>query len=280
MINNKVVNSAKKTNIYIIMAVILIFSLFPIYWMIITSLKSSGEIITIVPSFWPKQIEVSNYVSLFKKYNFLSAINNSIFVSLVVSLVSIVVGFMAAYALARINFRGRGVFLRGVLYAYLMPKAVLFIPLYMIITRLALNNTRSSLLLIYPTFTIPYVTWMLIAYLKSIPVSLEEAAIIDGCTHMQTLVKIVLPLSLPGVFSTLIISITLCWNEYLYTMVMIHDKAAKTIPLVLSEMIVGDAFSWGPLMAGATIASVPILLIYLISSKQMVSGLTVGGVKG
>jgi len=266
--------------VYALMAVSLVYALFPVYWMIITSLKKSGEIITIVPTFIPKVVVFDNYIALFKKYKFLTAVSNSLTVSLVVSLVSVIVGFMAAYALARLNFRSKGIVLRSVLFAYLMPKAVLFIPLYMIITNLGLNNTLLGLCLIYPTFTIPYVIWMLVSYLKSIPLSLEEAAIIDGCSRTQSMVRIVLPLSMPGVFSTFIISVTLCWNEYLYAIVMIHDKAAKTIPLIISEMIVGDVFAWGPLMAGATIASIPILLIYLFSSNKVVGGLTVGGVKG
>lgn len=266
--------------VYSLMIVCLVYALFPVYWMLITSLKKSSEIITIIPTFFPKVLVVDNYISLFVKYKFLTAVVNSLTVSLAVSLVSIVVGFMAAYSLARLNFRGRGIAFRGVLYAYLMPKAVLFIPLYMIITGLNMNNSLLGLCLIYPTFTIPYVIWMLVSYIKSIPMSLEEAAIIDGCSRTQSMVRIVLPLVMPGVFSTFIIAVTLCWNEYLYAMVMIHKKSAKTIPLVLSEMIVGDVFAWGPIMAGATIASIPILLIYLFSSNKVVGGLTVGGVKG
>jgi len=266
--------------VYALMVVSLVYALFPVYWMIITSLKKSNEIITIIPTFLPKVLVFDNYMALFKKYKFLTAIRNSLAVSLAVSFVSIVVGFTAAYALARLKFRSRGMVLRGVLCAYLMPKAVLFIPLYMIITNLNLNNTLLGLCLIYPTFTVPYVIWMLVSYLKSIPLSLEEAAIIDGCSRTQSMIRIVLPLTMPGVFSTFIISVTLCWNEYLYAMVMIHDKAAKTIPLILSEMIVGDVFAWGPLMAGATIASIPILFIYLFSAGNVVGGLTVGGVKG
>lgn len=270
----------RKVPLYLVLTILLAFALFPIYWMIITSLKRSGEIITIVPTFWPKVLTFEAYVALFAKYKFERAIVNSLTVALIVSIFSIVIGFLAAYALARLKFRGRGFCLRAILYAYLMPKAVLFIPLYMLVTSLGLGNKLSSLILIYPTFTIPYVAWMLVAYLKSIPLSLEEAAIIDGCSRFQSMYRIVLPLSLPGLVSTLIISVTLCWNEYLYAMVMIHDRTAKTIPLIISEMIVADVFAWGPLMAGATIASVPILIIYLTASNQMITGLTAGGVKG
>jgi multiple sugar transport system permease protein len=248
--------------------------------MIITSLKKSGEIITIVPTFWPKVITLEGYQALFVKYQFSTAIINSLVVAVIVSVCSVAIGFLAAYSLARVKFRSRAVCLRAILYAYLMPKAVLFIPLYMLVTTLGIANKLSSLILIYPTFTIPYVAWMLVAYLKSIPISLEEAAIIDGCSRFQSMLRVVLPLSLPGLVSTLIISVTLCWNEYLYAMVMIHDKAAKTIPLVISEMIVADVFAWGPLMAAATVASVPVLIIYLLASKNMVTGLTAGGVKG
>lgn len=265
---------------YIALAFFLLVALFPIYWVIVTALKPNSEVYNIIPNFWPKNPTFQHIGTLFTKYKFTMSIKNSVIVSVVVSLFSIVVSFLAAYALARMNFRGRGAVLRGILYSYLMPKAVLFIPLYMIVSRIGVANKLSSLIVIYPTFTIPYATWMLVSYLKSIPVSLEEAATIDGCTRWECIYKIVFPLCLPGVVSTLIIAFTLCWNEYLYAMVMVHDKAAKTIPLTLSEMIVADVFAWGPLMAGAAIASIPILIVYLLASNKVSGGLTVGGVKG
>jgi len=266
--------------LYFLLAVMLLITLFPIYWVLVTAIKPNAEMYNIIPNFWPENPTLAHLSTLFGKYKFAAGIKNSLIVSIVVSAVTIVFSFLAAYALARLKFRGRGGVLRGILYAYLVPKAVLFIPLYMMVSSLGIANTLGSLILIYPTFTIPYATWMLVSYLKSIPVSLEEAAIIDGCNRWQSMLKIVLPLSMPGVVSTLIISFTLCWNEYLYAMVMIHDKAAKTMPLLLSEMIVGDVFAWGPLMAGAAVASIPILILYLFGSSKMVGGLTVGGVKG
>lgn len=266
--------------VYAVLLVFLIVALFPIYWMFVTSIKENSEMYNLVPTFWPTQVTGVHYQALFTKYKFQDAVLNSIIVSTVVAAISIVIGFLAAYSIARLQYKGRKWALKGTMYSYLMPKAVLFIPLYIVVSQLNVSNTLFSLILIYPTFTIPYVIWMLVSYLKTIPVELEEAARIDGCSRMQAMIRVVCPLAMPGIVSTLIIAFTLCWNEYLYAMVMIHSKAAKTIPLVMSEMVVADIFAWGPMMAGAVIASIPILIVYLVSSKQMAGGLVAGGVKG
>lgn len=264
---------------YAALAMLLVIALFPLYWMLNTSFKSQGEIYNMVPAFWPKEFTWSAYEKLITEKNFLVNIKNSLIVALVVSFFSIVVSVLAAYAIAKLRFRGKRLISNGILYAYLMPRAVLFIPLYMLISSIGANDSLFGLLLIYPTITIPYATWMLISYFKSIPDEIEEAAMIDGCSRTRTLLNIIFPLSAPGIAATFIFAFTLCWSEYLYALVVITDSADKTITLGLSDMIVGDVFAWGPLMGGSMIASIPVVIMYLMTSKYMVSGMTVGGVK-
>lgn len=256
-----------------------VYCLFPVYWMLITSLKSNKEIYSLVPTFWPKNIVFDGYIKLFGKLDFAQNILNSLFVSLVVSFVSVFVSMLAAYAIARVKFNGRTTISRGILYAYLMPQSLLFIPLYLLVSRLGLNNSLWGLILIYPTITIPYATWMLISYFKSIPVSLEEAAIMDGCSRWGAMFRICFPLSMPGIVSTLVFAFTLSWNEYLYALVIINDSAIKTIPLALSDMVVADIYAWGPLMGGSIVSSIPIIVLYLLCNRHLISGMTAGGVK-
>lgn len=269
----------KQIIVYVTLAVLLICALFPLYWMVNTSFKPQGEIYNMTPTFWPEHFTWSAYDKLITEKGFLVNIKNSLVVSLVVAFLSIIVSMLAAYAISKLRFRGRSVISRGILYAYLMPRAVLFIPLYMLVSAIGLNDSILGLMLIYPTITIPYATWMLISYFKSIPVEIEEAAMIDGCTRARTMLSIIFPLSAPGIAATFIFSFTLCWSEYLYALVVVTKSADKTITLGLSDMIVGDVFAWGPLMGGSIIASIPVILMYLFTSKYMVSGMTVGGVK-
>ena len=265
---------------YAVAAVLIIFCLFPIYWMLITSLKTSTEIYKIIPTFWPKKLTFEGYYELFVEKGFLKNVWNSLLVSLIVSFGSIAVSMPAAYAIARIIFKGRNNISKGILISYLMPRTVLFIPLYLLVTKIGLSNSLWGLILVYPTITIPYATWMMISYFQSIPYDIEEAAIIDGCSRTQAMLKVCFPLAKPGIVSTLIFSYTLCWSEYLYALVIINKADYKTIPLALADMVVGDVYAWGPLMGGSLIASIPVIIIYLISNRNLVGGLTAGGVKG
>ena len=230
---------------YAVAAVLIIFCLFPIYWMLITSLKTSTEIYKIIPTFWPKKLTFEGYYELFVEKGFLKNVWNSLLVSLIVSFGSIAVSMPAAYAIARIKFKGRKNISKGILISYLMPRTVLFIPLYLLVTKIGLSNSLWGLILVYPTITIPYATWMMISYFQSIPYDIEEAAIIDGCSRTQAMLKVCFPLAKPGIVSTLIFSYTLCWSEYLYALVIINKADYKTIPLALADMVVGDVYAWG-----------------------------------
>ena len=269
---------AYKAFIYLTLAVMTIVALFPIYWMLNTSLKGNAEIYQINPTFWPQAPTLESYQKLFAG-PFLLQMRNSIVVGLSVSLISIAVSVFAAYAIARLKFKGRQPLSRAVLYAYLMPKAVLFIPLYILVSQLRLSDNLWALVLVYPTITIPYATWILVPYFASVPKELEEAAMVDGASRLRAMLQITLPLAAPAIAATAVFSFTLCWSEYLYGLVIINSSDNKTIPLGLADMINGDVFAWGPLMGGAVIATLPIIVIYLLANRYMVTGLAMGGVK-
>jgi len=275
----KIQKKSFKVVLCLLLIVFLTVALFPIYWTFITSIKSSEEIFAIVPTFFPRNLVWSGYSTLFLKTRFVKNLMNSMFVSLTVSTMSILVSMLAAYAIARIYFRGRKVISKGIFYAYLMPKTVLFIPVYILVTSIGLADSIWCLVFIYPSITIPYATWMLVSYFKSIPYDIEEAAIVDGCGRLGSMFKIVFPLAMPGIISTFIFSFTICWSEYLYALVIITKNSQKTVSLGLADMIVGDLVNWGPLMGGAIIASLPIVILYLVASKYLINNMVAGGVK-
>lgn len=274
--------SGKKTARYInllAVAVMLLVSLFPIYWMLNTSFKTQGEIYRQIPTLIPQEPTTEAYEYLYTGTEFLNSLKNSLLIAISVATFSILVAYPVSYAVARIKFRGRSLLTKSILITYLIPSSVLYIPLYMFLSNLKLTNSIYGLMLIYPTFTLPYVAWMLIPQVGSVPYEIEEASIIDGCNRWQAMMKIVLPLSFPGIISTFIVSFSMSWGEYLYALVNVSSSNQKTFPLVISGLIFGDIYPWGQIMAGAITACVPILLIYILASNFVVGGVTAGGVK-
>jgi multiple sugar transport system permease protein len=265
---------------YVVLAAFLVVTLFPIYWMLVTSLKSFQEVYTIVPTFWPKKAAWANYVTIFSEYGYGPALVKSVEVSLVVSLLSVPFAFVSSYAVVRMKFPGRRSMPRVFLLSYLIPQTILFIPIYILLSALKLTNSAAGLMFVYPTMTLPYATWVFIAHFANFPVELEEAAFVDGATRLQTIVQVIVPPSIPTVVSTFIFSFTICWSEYIYALVIINNKTQRTITLALSNMLVADIIPWGPLMAGAVIAAVPIMMLYMAASRYIVGGLTLGSVKG
>ncbi len=260
--------------------VCLVFALAPIYWMFNTSFKSQAEIYSKVPTLLPHSFTMESYQVLFSKTAFLNGVKNSLIVAAVVSAFSILVAYPAAYTLARVKFAGKKIFSKAILFTYLLPTSVLYIPLYIFVSKVGFTDNILGLILIYPTFTLPYVAWILIPHIASIPYDIEEAAVMDGCSKFQIMYRIIFPLSLPGIISTTIFAFAMCWGEYLYALVNVTKTSMQTFPLVISGLIFGDMYPWGQLMAGAITACVPILVIYILASSSLVGGQTAGGVKG
>ena len=261
----------------LVLAVLVV--LFPVYWMITTSLKLPREIVR-TPSLWPQVFTLNNYRILLDDKDFLLNIRNSLFVAGTVTVISLVISSFAAYSLMRFRYRFRGLIGRLILFAYLTPTSLLFIPLSILMARLQLGNSLYGLILVYLTFSLPLSTWLLTGYFRSVPRELEEQGMIDGLSRMGSLLRIVLPLSAPGLAAVSIFTFTGAWNELLLALVLITSESQRTAPLALNYLITSDVLPWGPLMAGAALSSVPLMLLYFIAQRFMVQGLTAGSVKG
>ena len=267
--------------LYIPLAVFVVLMLFPFYWMLITSIKPNRELYSqkVMPLI-VYQPTLKHYIDLLTETNFLTWTYNTMLVAVVTTVVSVVLGTMIAYPLARMRFPGSAVVAIGVAATYLVPQPLLFIPMSDIINRLELGNTLTAVMLTYPTLLIPFSAWLLMGYFKSVPRELEEAARIDGASRFQAMARIVLPLCTPGLLSAAIFSFTLAQNEFLYALIFLAKSEVRTVPIgVVTELIRGDVFYWGQLMAGALLGSVPVAIIYSFFVDYYVAGLTAGSVK-
>jgi len=259
--------------------------LFPFYWMFVTTFRPDRELY--IPwnrpnytPFWTANPTVEHVVYLFRETLFGSWLWNTMFIAIVSTLISLFCGLLAGYALARLRFRMAGGLGTSIFVTYLVPPTLLFIPLAEIIRTFRLADTPWALILTYPTFLIPFCTWLLMGYFKAIPKELEECARIDGASRVQAMVRIIFPIATPGILSAGIFAFTLSWNEFIYALVFISTTEKKTVPVgVVSELIRGDVFFWGPLMAGALLGSIPVAFIYSFFVEHYVAGLT-GSVKG
>ena len=268
--------------IYIPVLLFLFITLFPFYWMFITSFKSPSELLDFnqSPLFVIKPT-LEHYRHLFTQTHFARWTLNTTVVAVVSTMISLFCSILAGYSLARLRYRGADTIGWGIFVTYLVPPTLLFLPLAFLIRQLHLFNNLWSLIITYPTFMIPFSTWLLIGYFKSIPRELEESALVDGATRVQAMIRIVIPLALPGILSAGVFAFTLSWNEFLYSLIFMHDTIAKTISVgVTSELIRGDDFFWGELMAASLLGSLPVALLYSFFVDRFVAGLTAGAVKG
>ena len=259
----------------------LIFALFPFYWMAITSLKPNQELYnTRIMPLIVHHPTLKHYVDLLSETDFLVWTWNTMLVATVSTLISLVLGVMLAYPLARMNFPGSALISFAVAATYLVPQPLLFIPMADIIERMGLGNTLTSVILTYPTLLIPFCAWLLMGYFKSVPRELEDAARIDGASRLQTMFRVFLPLCTPGFISAGIFAFTLAQNEFLYALIFLTDTSVRTVPVgAIAELIRGDVFYWGQLMAAALLGSIPVAIIYSFFVEHYVAGLTAGAVK-
>jgi multiple sugar transport system permease protein len=265
---------------YGVLVVLAIMVLFPFYWMTVTSFKNEEQMRSLVSMFWPRPFATENYEQLVAKTDFAAWYKNSVVVAVTSTLLATAVGTIGAYALARLKFFGRGFLASATLITYLVPPSILFIPLYAQMRNLGLANSLSGLIAAYPSFTVPFVTWLLMGYFESIPEELEESAMIDGATRFGAFWRIVLPLSMPGVLAAGLYAFTQAWNEFLYALIFITDGKLRTLPVGLASFITGDVYGWGYLMSGAVLTTLPVIAAYIYLQKYMVEGLTAGSVKG
>jgi multiple sugar transport system permease protein len=260
----------------------LIFALFPFYHMTLTSLKTDGELYdrAAVPLLIKKGPTLEHYQKLIWETGFLTWTKNSLLVTLLATTGSVLVGTIAAYALARLKFFGVGPFGTGIFVTYLVPTSLLFLPLAQVVHWLGLADSKWALVVTYPTFLVPFCTWLLMGYFRTVPKEVEECAMVDGATRVQALVRIVLPIAIPGLVCAILFAFTLSWNEFIYALTFTSSSEEITASVgVTSELIRGDIYFWGGLMAGAVLGSVPIVLLYVFFLDYYVSGLTAGAVK-
>jgi multiple sugar transport system permease protein len=266
--------------VYLPLCIFLFVLLFPFYWMAVTSFKPNAELLSRAGNpFWVINPTLAHFHKLLFQTAYPEWMWNTVYISVVATFASLFAAVLAAYAIERLRFTGARQAGLSIFFAYLVPPSILFIPLAFIVFKLGLFDTRWALILTYPTFLIPFCTWLLMGYFRSIPFELEECALIDGATRLQILLKIVLPLSVPGLISAGIFAFTLSWNEFIYALTFISSSENKTVPVgVITELVEGDVYHWGALMAGALLGSIPVAVVYSFFVEYYVSGMT-GAVK-
>ncbi len=264
----------------ILLLPMLLFVLFPFYWIVITSFKTDLQIQQFSSIFWPSPWTTGQYHSLLVDTSFTLWFRNTVIVATISTAISVIVAALAAYALARLKFLGSGLLTTLLLITYLLPSSLLFIPLYRILTDMGIINTYAALILTYPTFLMPFATWVMMGYFRSIPVELEEAAMIDGANRLVAFWRITLPLAAPALLSVTLFAFTNAWNEFLFAFVFITSDNLKTLPVGLQLLVFGDIYPWGKLMAASLLMAVPVVIVYTFAQRYLVGGLTAGSIKG
>ena len=265
-------------NIWLLL--MLLWTAIPFYWMVATSLKHEREIYGFDATLIPQQPTLANYVTILYDTPYLLFLRNSIIVAVGSTILSMIIACLGSYAIARLNFPGRAFLARGLVFTYLVPTSLLFIPMFAMMSALRLTDSLHGLTIAYLGFDVPFCTWLLMGYFRSIPVELEEAGLVDGCNRVGVLLRIVLPLALPALVVVTFFSFTHAWNEFLYAHVFTSSDRVRTITTGLANFMTEDVFFWGPLMASTVISALPPVLMFLVLQRWVVQGLTLGGVKG
>ena len=268
-------------SLYLPLSIILLILLFPFYWMALTSIKPDDQLLDMerVSPFWTTAPTLKHFYNLLFQTNYPRWLWNTMFVAVGATLLSIIASVLAAYAIVRLRYRGAAWVGGAIFLAYLVPPSILFIPLSTVVFQYGLFDSPFALILTYPTILIPFSTWLLMGYFKTIPSELEECALIDGASRWQILTKIVLPLAVPGLISAFIFCFTLCWNEFIYALTFLSTTSQKTVPVaIVNEFVDGDIYRWGSLMAGALAGSLPLVILYAFFVEHYVSAMT-GAVK-
>ena len=267
--------------LYLPLGVILFVLLFPFYWMALTAIKPDEQLIDMntYNPFWVVHPTFKHISKLLFETQYPRWLWNTMYVAVGATTLSIIASVLAAYAIVRLRFRGADTVGVLIFFAYLVPPSILFIPLASVIQAYGLFDTPLSLILVYPTLLVPFSTWLLMGYFKTIPYELEECALIDGASRWQILTRIVVPLAIPGLISAFIFSFTLCWNEFIYALTFLQSTPNKTVPVaIVNEFVDGDIYRWGSLMAGALVGSLPLVILYAFFVEHYVSAMT-GAVK-
>lgn len=272
-------NRGKGFGSYTILIIFSLLVLIPILWMVSTSIKTETETIQIPPTWIPEHPTVEAYTRIWQDYPFLVYFKNSIVIVLGAMLLSTVVSCFAGYGVTRFQFKGRKTFMTFTLMTQMFPSIMLLIPYYKVLSVYGLKDTYIGMILVYVSFTIPFCSWMMAGFFRTIPIELDEAAIIDGCSRFRAFRQIILPLTLPGIASTAIYSFITGWNEYMFAQVLINDPGLKTVPIGIAELNGYYKIMWNDMMAASLISSIPLVLLFLFLQRSFISSLTAGAVK-
>jgi multiple sugar transport system permease protein len=274
---------ADKTNLpaSLVTWVMVILMVFPLIWMVLTSIKPQSELFVFPIKLLPEPVTFEHYKRLIEDTPFLSYFWNSIVLSVATTVVVMVIATLGGYSLARFKYRGREAIAIAVLCTYLMPSVVLIIPLYLMMVKLGLENTLTSLVISYTTFALPYALWLLRSFMAGIPEDLEAAALVDGASRLGAFIDVILPQALPGIISTALFTFILAWNEYLYALVMVNTDETRPLTTGVMNMLVSSFnIEWSLLMAASVMMSVPLLFFFAFLQRYLTSGFGAGGVKG
>jgi multiple sugar transport system permease protein len=264
----------------VFLALCLIVTIFPLYWIIVTSLKAPGAIYSLPLSYWPTEISFENYIGLFTKSDFGQYMINSLLVATVAATVATLISLLSAYVLARFEFSGRGWVLGAFLVTQMIPGFIALGPLYLMMSNFGLVDSKTGLMLIYIAICIPFCTIMLRGFFENVPDALEEAAMIDGCSRFSALFRVLVPVMMPGIAASFIFNFVNCWNELFLSVTLMNSDENKTIPTALAGFISSFNIDWGSMSAAAVLTVVPTLAIFAFASRFIVQGLTAGSVKG
>ena len=269
----------RTTATYGILMIALLWTIFPIYWMIKSSLTVNEEMYVARPPLFSNVITFDHYIDLIYNTSFMHNVWNSFVIAAITTIICLAIGILGSYAMTRLKYPGRSFFRNSIIISYLMPTAVLFVPIYVFVSSLGFYDNKYALLIIYPTFVVPYCCYMLISYFKAIPYALEEAALIDGCNRLQTLWYIIMPIALPGIAVVATFAFTMAWNEYLYAMIMTTSNVQKTATVAISGFKYADSAIWGRIMSASVVCSLPVTLLYIVAQSMLISGKYEGSVK-
>jgi len=265
---------------YFIAFILVLWTLFPVYWMLNNSFKNRVEQFSSTPTFFPHDLTLENYMTLFSELGFHHALLNSLMIAVVSTAIAVFIGALAAYSLSRFRFIGRKGLLIWILLTRIFPPVTFVIPLYAMMGGMGLLNSRLALILAYIAFNLPFAIWLLIGFFNEVPKELEESAMVDGATSFQTFSKVVLPIVIPGIGATAIFTFITSWNEFLYAMIFIQSPDLSTVPVALSGLVTEYLVLWGPMSAGGILSVLPIVLLVYLMQNTFIKGLTLGAVKG
>ncbi|HPT82380.1 MAG TPA: carbohydrate ABC transporter permease [Limnochordia bacterium] len=264
---------------YLSVILVLMLALGPMYWILVNSFKPTPELVSATPTFWPRTWTLEHYVNLFKQVNFVQYFLNSLWVALIATVISIILGALGAYSIYRCRYPGRNLFFGLFLSIYIFPRVLLLIPLYVTFSKIGLIDTIWTLVIVNVTVVAPFSVWLLRAFFSSVPRELEEAALVDGASRLQVLYKIFLPISAPGLGALGLNSFLLCWTEYMFAAIFILSDANKTLPVGMAYFLEQYFIDWGLLMSSSVLIALPAIIVFAIAGRYFVEGLTAGAVK-